>query len=310
MTSLSGGARATLQRKLAAAIFAVFMAVGCATAVIDSRSALREVASGCALAEGPAVDKTGALFFSDLDNDRIMRLSPSGDLTVFRDPSGRANGLLFDHKRRLVMCQSSGDGGGRRVTRLENDGAETVLAATFEGLPFIAPNDLAIDSRGRIYFTDDGPPVAGSRPTSGVYRIDAPGIVELLVSDLERPHGILVTPDDRFVYVSDRGTQKLHRYRLSIQGRLTHDRVVYDFAPDRGIDGMSLDARGNIYGAAGRDSSSGLYVISPSGRRLFHCHVPGLATNTAFGGADRKDLYITASSKVFKMRTRIRGITH
>jgi len=214
--------------------------------IVDPAFGVKEVAGGCKFTEGPAVDADGNLFFSDGPNDRIMRLSPEGAVTVFRKPCGRANGLIFDHQGRLVMCQSSRPSGRRRVARLEKDNRETVLAEAYNGRRFIAPNDLCIDRAGRIYFTDPyyGPPAEKSQPTSGVYRIDAPGKVARVVSDLERPNGIVITPDNRIVYVSDRGTQKLHRYNVTSDGGLEPDGVVYDFSPDRGIDGMALDVEG------------------------------------------------------------------
>jgi len=273
--------------------------------VLDAAFGVKKVAGGCKFTEGPAVDARGNLLFSDNPNDRIMRLAPDGKLTVFRQPCGRANGLLLDREGRLLMCQSSGPGGGRRVVRLERNGDETVLAETFGGNPFIAPNDLCMDRSGRVYFTDPyyGPPNEKSQPTSGVYRIDAPGVVALVVSDLLRPNGIVITADDKLVYVSDRGTQKLHRYKVLPDGGLAPDGVAYDFAPDRGIDGMWLDVQGNIYGAAGKGKTTGLFVISPGGRLLLHKPMPEFATNVTFGGLDVRDLYLTAGTSVYKMRS-------
>ncbi len=276
--------------------------------VIDER--VEKVAEGCKFTEGPAIDAAGNLFFSDNPNDRIMRLSADGKLTVFRSPCGRANGLLFDGRGRLMMCQSSGPGGGRRVTRLEKDGSETLLAETYKANRFISPNDLCIDLRGRVYFTDPyyGPPAEKSQPTSGVYRIDAPGKVVLVVSNLKKPNGIVITPDNRLVYISDRGTQKLHRYKVAPDGGLVPDGVVYCFAPDRGIDGMWLDVKGNIYGAAGKAKTTGLFVISPEGKLLLHKPMPEFATTVTFGGDNMRDLYLTAGTSVYKMRTLNPGV--
>lgn len=275
--------------------------------ILDETFGVKKVAGGCKFTEGPAVDAEGNLFFSDQPNDRIMQLTPDGKLTVFRQPCGRANGLIFDHEGRLVMCQSSWGnlGGGRRVSRLEKDGRETILAETFNNNRFIAPNDLCVDNQGRIYFTDPyyGSPYEKSQPTSGVYRSDAPGKVELLISNLERPNGIMITPDNRLVYVSDRGTQKLHRYKVKSDGALQPYGIVYDFSPDRGIDGMGLDVKGNIYGAAGKGETTVLFVISPDGKLLLHKPMPEFSTNVIFGGPDMRDLYLTASTNVYKMRT-------
>ena len=285
--------------------------VTCATAgeILDESFGVKKVADGCRFTEGPVADDQGNLFFSDSPNLRIMKLDSEGKLTEYRKPSGRANGLLLDKQGRLLMCQSAGTGGRQRVARLEKDGTETVMADKYQGKPFIAPNDLCMDRRGRIYFTDPNytPDKPAPQPTSGVYRIDAPGKVTRVISNLLKPNGILITPEDKLVYVSDRGTQKLHRYKVEADGALTPDGIVYDFSPDRGIDGMWLDVRGNIYGAAGKGKTTGLFVVSPQGKLLLHKPMPEFATNVTFGGSDMCDLYLTASKSVYKMRSKIPG---
>ena len=278
--------------------------------LLDKKAAVRQVADGCKFTEGPAVSPAGELYFSDIENNRIMKIDRAGVVTEFRRPSGRANGIVFDHDGRLVMCQGGGPGGGRRVARLEKDGSETVLAATYEGEKFIAPNDLCIDRKGRIYFTDPyyGPPAVKSQPFSGVYLIDIGTKVRRLLKDLLKPNGIVITLDNGHLYVSDRGTQKLHRYRVGEAGALSERKIVYDFSPDRGIDGMCLDSRGNIFGAAGKGKTTGLFVITSQGKLLLHRPMPEFSTNVTFGGSDGKDLYLTASSSVYRMRTLQRGI--
>jgi len=278
-----------------------------AETVLDPAFGVKKVAEGCKFTEGPAVDAHGTLFFSDGPNDRIMRLSKDGKLAVFRQPCGRANGLMFDQEGRLVWCQSAGEGGGRAVVRLEKDGSLTTLADQFEGKPFIAPNDLAIDRRGRIFFTDPYFRGERSQPASGVYRIDGPGKVAMVISNLLKPNGILVTADGRYLYVSDRGTQQLRRYRLTDDGGIAADGFIYDFSPDRGIDGMWLDVHGNIYGAAGLGETTGLFVINPAGRLLAHQPLPEMATNVTFGGPDMQTIYVTAGGNVYAMRGLIPG---
>ena len=299
-------------RRESAVLLAVLLtgAIARGGEILDDDFGVKKVATGCKFTEGPAVDALGNLFFSDGPNDRVMRLSTDNTLSVFRQPCGRVNGTLFDNQGRLLMCQSGGEGGRRRVARLETDGGETVMADIFDGKPFIAPNDLCVDRRGRIYFTDPyyGPPNEKSQPASGVYRIDAPGKVALVVSDLARPNGIVISPDNQLVYVSDRGTQKLHRYRVLPDGGLEPDGVLYDFSPDRGIDGMWLDVEGNIFGAAGKGETSGLFVLSPRGKLLLHKPMPEFSTNVVFGGPDMRDVYLTASTSVYKMRSQKSGV--
>ena len=290
-------------------LISMFAGPAVAGELLDDEFSVQKIVTGCKFTEGPVVDVGGRLFFSDGPNDRIMRLSPDGKLDEFRKPCGRANGLTLDREGRLVMCQSGGPGGGRRVTRLEKDGSETVLAAEFRGRPFNAPNDLCVDRRGRVYFTDPnfGDPQDATQLVAGVYRIDAPGEVTLTIDNLQKPNGIVITPDNQRLFVSDRGTQKLHRYRVQPDGGLTADGIVYDFSPDRGIDGMRLDEQGNIWAAAGKDATTGLFVISPDGKLLLHKPMPEFSTNLAFGGPDRRDIFFTASTSVYKLRSKIPG---
>jgi gluconolactonase len=278
---------------------------GIADEILEPGSKAVKIVGGCKFTEGPVVDMKGNLLFSDGPNDRIMQLAPDGKLTEFRKPCGRVNGMTMDGQGRLVVCQSAGQGGKRRVARFELDGREPVLAEQLEGQPFIAPNDVCLDADGRIFFTDPyfGPPAEKSQPVSGVYRIDPDGKVTRVLADLLKPNGILITPDGRLVYVSDRGTQKLRRYRLQADGSLKPDGIVYDFSPDRGVDGMRLDVEGNIYAAAGQDKTTGLFVVSPDGKLLLHYPLPEFATNVVFGGKDRRDLYVTATTGVYRLRT-------
>ena len=145
-----------------------------------------------AFTEGPAWHPSGNVYFTDIANNRIMRRDPEGSMHVFRTPSGRANGLLFDHNGNLMACEGGGEGGNRRVTRTEKDGTITILASRYGGKKLNSPNDLAVDSKGRIYFSD---PRYGNRDdleqfdkegreVEGVYRIDAPGRISRLNMEL------------------------------------------------------------------------------------------------------------------------------
>lgn len=278
-----------------------------AESILDTDFGIQNVASGSKFTEGPAVDGQGNLYFSDGPNDRILKRTSDGSQTVFIEPCGAANGLSFDWQGRLLMCQSARPGGARALARREQDGSLTTLAATYKNEKFIAPNDLCVDRLGRVYFTDPFYDGDKSQPCSGVYRWDPSGEITLVVDNLLKPNGIVITPDDQTIYVSDRGTQKLHRYSVSPAGQLTWQNVVYDFSPDRGIDGMALDTKGNIYGAAGKDATTGLFVISPEGKLLGHQPLEEFATNVAFGGADRRDLFVTASTSVYQLRARHPG---
>lgn len=276
--------------------------------------------------EGPAWDaRTQSLYFTG--NGRISRYDSNKVTSVYREESGNANGLLFDHQGRLVVCES----GNRRVTRTEADGAITVLADSFEGKKFNTPNDLTIDSKGRIYFTD---PRYGNRDSmemrdggghliEGVYRIDAPGKVSrALGRELERPNGILVSPDDQYLYVADNnnnkigGARKLWRFDLKEDGavNVSSRKLIFDWKTSRGPDGLKMNSRGILFVAAGLNKPSppfetvepypgGVYVISEDGRLLDFISIPqDEVTNCAFGGPDLRTLFITAGGTLWSIQ--------
>ncbi|MCC6536675.1 MAG: SMP-30/gluconolactonase/LRE family protein [Bryobacterales bacterium] len=271
--------------------------------------------------EGPAWHD-GALFFSG--GGKISRWQPgaTGGVTVFRDPSGGSNGLRFDREGRLIVCEA----GNRRVTRIEKNGEVTVLADNFEGRRFNTPNDLALDSRGRIYFSD---PRYGKRDgmeldVEGVYRIDAPGkVVRILGPEVERANGVLVSPDDRYLYVADNnnntigGARKLWRFALQQPAGTVAPgsrRLIFDWKDGRGPDGVKMDGAGRLFVAGGLNKphppaetgrmKGGVYVLSPAGKLLDFVPIPrDEVTNCAFGGADGKTLFITAGGSLWSIAT-------
>lgn len=308
--------------------------------------------------EGPAW-KDGSLYFTD--GKHINRMGPDGKTTVFRHNA--SNGLAFDKEDRLIACES----GLRRVTRTEKNGSITVLADRFEGKRFNTPNDLCIDSKGRVYFTDprygsrkgmeirdrtfdparglfftgsgynpaflekylrDKPDVLPFHLVEGVYRIDAPGNVKLIVEGgadvykMERPNGILISPDDRHLYIADNnnnthgGSRKLLRYELDKNGEVKPGsrKVLFDWKNGRGPDGMKMDSAGRIYVAAGTNKATefettefkaGCYILSPSGRLIdFIPTAPDECCNCAFGGKDGKTLFITSGGHLWSVPLR------
>lgn len=275
--------------------------------------------------EGPAWSPRGELFFSG--GGHIRRRAADGSVTVFRAAPNGANGLLFDHQGRLVACEPA----NRRVTRTEADGSITVLADRFEGRRFNSPNDLTIDSKGRIYFSD---PRYGARDnmemdTEGVYRIDAPGkVVRVLGAEVERANGVLVSPGDEFLYVADNnnntagGARKLWRFGLRADGSadVRSKKLVFDWGGGRGPDGVKMDSLGRLFIAGGRNRPNppyesaephrgGIYILSPGGELLEFIAVPvDEVTNCAFGGADLKTLYITAGGTLWSVPLKAPGI--
>ena len=285
-----------------------------------------EVATVVSFLEGPTADRAGNVYFSDIVSQRIMKLSTTGELSTFREKSNVANGLLIDGQGRLIACEGANFerpgvklSGIPRVTRTDLlTGNVEVLAESFEGKPLTGPNDVTIDSKGRLYFTE----LYGA----AVYRIDGPGKIARILSAPEviSPNGIQVSPDDTKLYVVEagRGRDNLRQIRsfdLSPDGAASNPRTLYDFYPGRSADGISIDVNGNLYASAGMnelrgtsetlDTRTGVYIISPQGKLLRFIPVPeDLISNNGFGGEDMKTLYVTAGKTLFKFRTEIAGL--
>lgn len=286
-----------------------------------------------AFVEGPAWRADGNVFFTDIENNRIMRRDPSGKVHVYRQPSGRANGLMLDSEGRLLACEGHREGGNRRVTRTEADGQIVVLTDRFEGKRYNSPNDLVIDAKGRIYFTDPryggygGPDEVEQldeegKAIEGVYRIDPDGsVTRVITHEVQRPNGIAISEDGKFLIVADNhngpepgGQRALWRFDLDSEGDvdLESREKLYDWGKDRGPDGIAVGPDGNIYATAGLNFASqletanthqsGVYVITMKGERTDLIPVPeDMITNCTFGGPDGKTLFITAGAKLWSV---------
>lgn len=288
-------------------------------------------AAAVAFLEGPAADAIGNVYFTDIWNNRILKFdSRTGATSVWRADSGRANGLLFDPQGRLLACEGNefGPGGRRRITRTEiASGAVEVLTDRFDGVPYNSPNDIACRASGQIFFTD---PCYGDRSTmkmadESVYRIDVGGRVTRAITQpaIQRPNGIALAPDERTLYVVDScpvpgGNRKIWAFDLADDGNVSRQRLVFDFAPGRGGDGMAVDAEGNLYIAAGiaRPRSAhetaevppGIYVLSPTGKLAGRIPIPeDVLTNVTFGGDDLRTLYATAGRTLYSIRVAVPG---
>jgi len=275
--------------------------------IVPADAKLEKLWSEGDFTEGPAYGPDGCIYFSDIGN-RIMKFDPAtSKTTAFRDPSGRANGLDFDPEGRLVAAEGANKGGNRRITITEKDGKVRTLADKWLDKRFNSPNDLTIDARGRIYFSD--PRYVGDEKreieTESVYRLDPDGTVTQIIADVRKPNGMQVSPDMKTLYVSD--APNLLAYPLKEDGTVGEKRVLHDFGRTRAIDGMCCDAKGNIYGAAGSGKTSGVYVFSPVGKQLAFIPLPETATNCTFGDADRKTLYITGGKSLYRTRVKNEG---
>lgn len=280
--------------------------------------------------EGPAVDAAGNVFFSDIAGNRILKMDAKGAVTTFRADSGRTNGNCFDAEGRLISCEGGEQGPGRRrIVRTDmKTGAVTVLTDKYEGKRYNSPNDCCVDAKGRIWFTD--PRYGADRSdlemdVEAVYCIDGDKVKRVLTQkELDRPNGIAVAPDDKTLYVIDShpkvdGNRKIWAFDLAADGSLSKQRLVYDFGKGRGGDGMRVDVSGKLWVAAGinkprgnpgesLDVAAGVYVISPQGKLLGRIPIPeDLITNVAFGGPERKTLYVTAGKTLYRFPVNVSG---
>lgn len=290
-----------------------------------------EIAAGVCFLEGPAVDAEGNVFFSDIAGNRILKMDIQGNVSTFRADSGRTNGNTFDAQGRLISCEGNEQGPGRRrIVRTDmKTGKIEVLTDRFEGKRYNSPNDVVVDPKGRVWFTD--PLYAPDRSTmeldqEAVYRIDTNGKVTRVIGQPEigRPNGLAITPDGKTLYLIDSdyirpdANRKIWAFDIADDGSVSKQREVYSFGRGRGGDGMRLDSQGNLWVAAGisaprtanesGDVPTGVYVISPEGKLLGRIPIAeDVITNVAFGGPDKKTLYVTAGKTLYKIRTAVAG---
>ncbi len=227
--------------------------------------------------EGPAAAPDGAVLFSDIGNT-IYRFDPGvteaeSAVTVYRANSGRANGLMFGPDGRLVACEGAA-GGTRRISVTDPGGKVRTLADRWQGRRFNSPNDLAIDSRGNTYFTD--PRYGGDEPREiefeGVFLVRPDGEVSLATRDVGKPNGIVISPDGSRVYIADRdttahGSRRLLVFSVNPDGTLADKKTLHNFGDSRGIDGMTIDAKGNVFATAGSE-----HLRFQPGRRASRLH--------------------------------------
>ncbi|GIW78649.1 MAG: hypothetical protein KatS3mg105_0456 [Gemmatales bacterium] len=311
------------------ASLATLTSAGFGEPIFAPNAKLKVEAKGGVGGEGPAWHPKFGVLCSG--NGHINQVDRKGKVRIWRKDAG-TNGLLFDAQGRLLACEPK----LRRVTRTEADGKITVLTDRYQGKRYNQPNDLTVDSRGRIYFTDprygsrDGMEIRDEKGKAieGVYRIDPDGkVTRIITHEVDRPNGILVSADDRFLFVADNnnntrgGARKLWRFDLNQDGTvdLASRKLLHDWGQGRGPDGIKQDVKGRLYVAGGlnkpnppfepaKDVKGGIYVFSPEGKLLDFLPVPrDEVTNCAFGGDDLKTLYITAGGTLFSIRTTTPG---
>jgi gluconolactonase len=283
--------------------------------IIDVSETIHDLADGFGGAHGPAEGplwwkESGYLLFSDIHNNKRMKYEPGKGVSLFLEPTNRANGLTRDLQGRLIACEHD----TRRVTRLELDGSLTVICNSFQGRQLNRPNDVVVKSDGCIYFTD--PWTSPSAPQqwdltfSGVYRLTPDlGTLSLLVDDFALPNGLAFSPDEAVLYINDTRCGHIRVFDMMPNGMLAKasDRVFVDLrGSEPGVpDGMKVDVEGNVYcGGAG-----GIWVMDKTGKKLGRIvHGATATTNIAFGGDDWKTLYFTSRNHLGLVKVKVPGV--
>jgi len=259
--------------------------------------------TGYLFTEGPAVDPEGNVFFTDQPNDRIWKWSTDGTISLFMEGAGRSNGLYFDNTGNLLSCADLNN----ELWRIDMGKNSTVVVKDFEGKKLNGPNDLWVDPKGGIYFTD---PFYKRNYWSrsekeieqeNVYYLSPDGKrLSVAATDFVRPNGIVGSKDGKTLYVADINAKKTYSFAINPDGTLT-DRVLF---ADMGSDGMTIDHKGNVY-----LTGKGVTVFDSQGKQIQHIAVEEPWTaNVCFGGKDQKTLFITASKSVYTLKMKVKGV--
>jgi gluconolactonase len=256
------------------------------------------------ITEGPAWDGSG-LFYTSIADSEIRRYDPAtSTVTTIYHYSNASNGLFLGQDGMLYACEQETGA----IARYDTTGQKSILCSQFEGMRLNSPNDLVLDSQGRIWFSDPryGDQAGRDLEHDSIYRLTPPDdnarpwMIERMTFDTTRPNGLLFTPDEQTLYVAQSdysGKRELRAYPLHLDGSLAAYTVLHDFGDARGIDGMCLDTDGNIVATCGwAQSGPGprIAIFAPDGRVLEEHQLPaGAPTNCVFGGADLSDLYVT-----------------
>lgn len=273
--------------------------------IVAKNAEVVKLGDGYGFTEGPAVDRPGNVYFTDQPNNKIIKWSFStGEFSTFTDDSGRSNGLYFNREGDLLACADMEN----QVWSFDKEGNKKVLIENFKGNRLNGPNDLWISPRGGIYITDplykrdywERDPEM-QQDGEHVYFISADGLQFFRVDEnLQKPNGIVGSPDGKKLYVADIGAGKTYVYDIEEDGYLTNRTLFVEM----GSDGMTIDHKGNLY-----LTGKGVTVFDSKGNQIAHIPVPAPWTaNVCFGGGDRKTLFITASDAVYGLDMRVRGV--
>ena len=263
------------------------------------------VREGFMFTEGPVGTPDGGLFFSDLRANQTFRLDAKGKIAVYRENTNGSNGLALMRNGDLLAAE----GDGKRITRITRDKKVSTLTEGAPGKPLLAPNDLIVDAKGGIYFTDPGPrPVIPGRKVP-VYYLPAGHAQPIVVSDeITRPNGLTLTRDGKKLIVDDTVGDTVFQFDVQPDGSAKNKRlfaVLHDVTAgqDSGADGMALDRAGRVYVT----STTGVQVFDAAGKYLGTIHVPRQPANLAFSGPGKQTLYITAREGLYRLKMAAQG---
>ncbi len=281
-------------------VFALFVSsIALSQSPVPKGAKLEKISTGHVFVEGPVWKDGVGLLFSDMGSNCINQWNPENGTTVFMKPSFVSNGLTYDNDGSLIMMQT----GKRRVARLEKAGTtQLVLADKLEGKRFNSPNDIAVKSSGSIFFTDPDFNIPNGEKAElsvkGIYRLDKNGSLKLLDDTFDKPNGICFSPDEKKLYVCESPKAIVYVWDVVDDSTVANKKLFYAI-PEKGYaDGMKTDPVGNLYCTG----PGGVWVISPDGKLLDKISTPEIPTNCNWGDADRKTLYITAQTSVYRVR--------
>jgi gluconolactonase len=272
--------------------------------IIAKGAKVQKLADGFLFTEGPAVDKKGNVYFTDQPNNRIMLWSTKGKLSVFLQNTGRANGMYFDKKGNLLSCSDLEN----EIWSIDGKGKHIVLVPDYNGKKLNGPNDLWVRPDGGIYFTDPlyvreywtRDPSMQQKGEYVYFLSSNRKTITPVDMNLEKPNGIIGTPDGKHLYVADIKAGKTYVYDIQPNGSLTNKKL---FAA-MGSDGMTIDSKGNIY-----LTGNGVTVFNQKGEKIEHIPIDAKWTaNVCFGGKDMKTLFITASQYLYSLRMDVKGV--
>lgn len=274
-----------------------------ASKLIAKGAKLQLLAADYSFTEGPAVDAYGNVYFTDQPNDRIMKWSTDGSISTYMENTGRANGLYFDHQGNLLACADEKN----ELRRISPDKEVTVLVTDYEGKKLNGPNDLWVDPKGGVYFTDPfykrnyWTRTEKEIEEERVYYLSPDGkTLKRVANGLVQPNGIIGTPDGKTLYVADIKDRKTYSYQIQPDGSLSSKTLFCEM----GSDGMTVDKKGNVY-LTGR----GVTVFNRNGEKI--AEIPtdeGWTSNVCFGGKKMKTLFITATKSLYSLEMKMKGV--